>query len=94
MENTTMKEFWNEFINSRFYDDSLKKIVYLKERWDDESEYEDFNDYYANIKESCFPSAVRMTKRPFGVVVKCADGLLHIMLKAYSNGYSLVAKPA
>ena len=62
----------------------------LWERWQDEKDYEDINDYLAVIKNH-LPSAYKMSKRPFGVLCKCDDGDLHIQVKRKGNYLNLSA---
>ena len=72
----TMNEVWaqtNEHGAAKF-------IMYLWERWQDEREYEDINDYLAAVKKHV-PSAYKMTKRPFGFAAKCDDGELKVAVK-------------
>lgn len=52
------------------------KLAYLYQRWQDEKEYEDFNDYVKFMKTSIFPNIaqyftfVKGSKRPFGLVIE------------------------
>ena len=55
-------------------------ICYLWERWQDEHEYEDFNDYFKAVKE-CIPEITKMTKRPFGFKAECSDGVLTVTVR-------------
>lgn len=85
--------------------ETLKKIVNnekvgnalynLYDRWLDESEYEDINDYgkaIADIMAKEFPSydikLVQTTKRPFGVKVKMNGSTYSVWIKikgCYAN---------
>ena len=68
------KDFWETFGSNN----SLKETVAgLYFRWQDEKEYEDINDYLTTIKKT-IPEAYAITKRPFGIKVKCDDGCLKI----------------
>lgn len=52
----------------------------LYERWQDERDYEDFNDYIKRFKKS-IKEIVSGSKRPFGFVVRCSDGDLRVSVK-------------
>jgi len=52
----------------------------LYERWQDEKEYEDFNDYVETFKKH-IPETIKGLKRPFGFIVKCSDGNLKTSVK-------------
>lgn len=48
-----------------------KRFCYLAERWQDEKEYEDFNDYIVVIRSLCDQFGVvhvNTTKSPFGFI--------------------------
>lgn len=57
----------------------LELLVYLYDRWQDEKEYEDINDYLQVIKRTV-PNAYEITAEPFGFKVKCDDGILKVWL--------------
>ena len=77
----------NEKVGNAFYN--------LYDRWLDESEYEDINDYgkaIADIMAKEFPSydikLVQTTKRPFGVKVKINGSTYSVWVKikgCYAN---------
>ena len=55
-----------------FYNDVAETLEALAERWQEESGYEDFKDYLLPIKPIAKRNSaklVKMTKRPFGVIV-------------------------
>lgn len=52
-------------------------LIDLYERWEDEYEYEDLDDYLAVIKHH-IPDAYEITEEPFGIKIKCDDGILAI----------------
>ena len=56
-----------------------KDLVYLYDRWQDECEYEDINDYLQAIKKHV-PNAYEVTTEPFGFKAKCDDGILKVWL--------------
>ena len=63
----------------------------LWERWQDEKEYEDIQDYLEVIQKH-IPEAYKITKRPFGVHCKCDDGEIHVQVKREGNYLKLVGK--
>lgn len=60
-------------------DEHMDHFVYLYNRYQDEKEYEDINDYLASMKV-ILPTAFKMSKRPFGVTCRCDDGKIKIWL--------------
>lgn len=52
-------------------------IFYLYERWQDEKEYEDFQDYIDVMKER-IPEVLTGTKHQFGFIIKCDDGEIFV----------------
>lgn len=66
-------------------------LCYLWERWQDEKEYEDINDYLKAIQIR-IPGDFKMTKRPFGFVAKCDDGNIHVSVKSQGRYLKLCAK--
>ena len=79
----TAKELW-EKINK----EDAEMLCYLWERWQDEKEYEDINDYLAYAKKS-IPEAFEIHKRPFSIVCNCEDGLLRVIVKRKGNYLAL-----
>lgn len=73
---------------------TLEHFLYLYERWQDEKEYEDFNDYVTSMMQSMPKGAtlVKGTKRPFGVIINYGGKKVHISLKLRGNYASLTAK--
>ena len=63
----------------------------LWERWQDEHEYEDINDYLKHIQQT-FPEAYSITKRPFGIKCKADDGAIQITVKRSGNSIKLCGK--
>lgn len=66
-------------------------LFYLRERWQDEKEYEDINDYLEVIKK-LVPQATKIYKRPFGVLCACSDGNVKVSVKAKGNALQLCAE--
>lgn len=73
MEKTT-KELW-EKVNKT--EKIANLLIYSRERWQDEKEYEDIADYLVEIQKA-IPEAYKIYKRPFGVDCMCSDGVLNI----------------
>lgn len=64
----------------------VNSLFKLYERWLDERECEDINDYLEAVKKK-IPEAIKATKKPFGFIIKCEDGNLHASIKQ-SRGYA------
>jgi hypothetical protein len=71
----------------------------LYDRWLDESEYEDINEYGKAITNTIvkeFPTynvtLIKATKRPFGVKVKVCDVDVHVWIKIKGRYASICAK--
>lgn len=77
----TKQDFINNFKNDK---ELKKKLSYLAERWSDEKEYEDINDYLKELQKS-IPQSYRITKRPFSVFCKFDDGELQVGVKMERN---------
>lgn len=73
---------------------TLEHFYYLYERWQDEKEYEDFNDYVKGMMNYMPEGAtlIKGTKRPFGVVINYGGNKVHISLKLHRNYVKLIAK--
>ena len=89
----TTKEKLIAIINN---ENVVNTFGYLYERWQDEKEYEDINDYGITIvntinKEMPFLKAacIRTTKRPFGVKIYVDGILFHFYVKA-SKQYLII----
>lgn len=82
----TMRELWAK-VNNEHADIFFN----LWERWKDEHEYEDINEYLKHIQKS-IPEAYAITKRPFGIKVKCEDGNAHFTVKRQGNYLKLFAQ--
>lgn len=51
----------------------------LWDRWQEEQEYEDIQDYLTAIQKH-FPVACEITANPFAFVCKCDDGAIKIVI--------------
>lgn len=78
-------------------EETLVTLINLRERWEEEKDYEDFNDYVECMKNcrlikltNC--PVIGGTKRPFGVKLQCGDGVLHMFVKIVGNTYQFAAK--
>jgi len=81
----------NEAVGNTFFN--------LYDRWRDESEYEDINEYgkvLANTIAKQFPtyniSLIKATKRPFGVQIKVCEVNVHVWVKLKGRYASICAK--
>ena len=85
-----------EIINNQ----SIGSVMYnLYDRWRDESEYEDINEYGKAIVNSIrknLPhlevSFIGATKRPFGVKIQVGDKKAHIFTRIKGSYVQLCAK--
>jgi len=66
-------------------------MINLAERWEEEKEYEDIGEYMEAIEKE-LPEVSGATTDPFGVFVKCADGLLKINVYCIGDRVSLMVK--
>ena len=66
----TAEEIWK-----RVQDTQLPFLMNLYERWQDEHDYEDFNDYRAAAFERC-PGLTALWAQPFRAEYTAADGKL------------------
>jgi len=57
----------------------------LYERWGEEKEYEDFNDYIDVVKKNIV-EVYKGTKNPFTFIAKCSDGKLEFLLETAKSG--------
>lgn len=84
---TTQKQIISDMLNNR---NILRSFMYLRDRWEDEKAYEDFNDYVSamakHLPESLMATDIKGTKRPFGLKFKCGDTYVHFFLNI-KNGY-------
>jgi len=81
----------NEKVGNAFYN--------LYDRWRDESEYEDINDYgkaIFNTINGQYPdygvTLLATTKRPFGVKIQVGERKVHIFTKLRGSYLNLCAK--
>ncbi len=59
-------------------------IANIFDRWLDECEYEDFKDYRDVIKKTV-PNCIKVTSKPFQLVIACTDGQLFFKFKLNKN---------
>lgn len=88
------QEQYNEIKKVLNDEKTIRKFEYLYERWQDEKEYEDFNEY-AKVMMTFMPKdaiLVKGTKRPFGVVINYGGYNIHIALKRTTKYISLTSK--
>lgn len=78
---TTKKQFVADLTQEQ-----CDTLFTMSERWRDENEYEDINEYLLAIKKQ-IPEAFAITKRPFGVNCKADDG--NVKLDVIRNGNRL-----
>ena len=74
----------------KLYERLQNLMLTLHARWQDESKYENINDYGVNIKKYVAEIGgefVKMNKRPFGFIYKLADATYQVMVRAGSYEY-------
>ena len=69
-----------EVIWERVQDTQIPFLMSLYERWQEEHEYEDFNDYRAAAFESC-PGLTQLWERPFRAEYAAANGKLVLRIR-------------
>ena len=90
MENLLKELVNNEKIFNTFFN--------LYDRWQDESEYEDINEYGKVIALTiatefpCDVKLVQTTKRPFGVKISTTKGVFKLWIKLEGHFASLCGK--
>ena len=75
----TKQELWTK-VNKENCGQIADLIFSLYERWQEEQEYEDINDYLKAIQKR-IPEAFKIHKNPFGITAKCDDGNIRIEVK-------------
>jgi hypothetical protein len=88
----TRKERVEDFFNTM-----EKTMVSLYHRWQDESEYEDINEYgkfvHAQIVAQLGGNLVKMSKRPFGFTFEVEGAMYQITINGRQYGYKLINTP-
>ena len=79
-----------EAIWERVQDTQVPFLMSLYERWQEEREYEDFNDYRAAAFESC-PGLTQLWERPIRAVYAAADGKLVLRFRLTNEGIEVAA---
>ena len=74
----------------RVQDTHLSFLMNLYERWQDEHEYEDFNDYRAAAFESC-PGLTALWERPFRAEYAADNGKLVLRFRFTDVGIEVAA---
>lgn len=79
-----------EEICKRVQDTQIPFLMSLYERWQDEHEYEDFNEYRAAAFENC-PGLTQLWERPFRAEYTAADGKLVLRFRFTDEGIEVAA---
>ena len=79
-----------EEVWKRVQDAHLPFLMNLYERWQDEHEYEDFNDYLAAAFENC-PGLTQLWERPFRAEYAAANGKLVLRFRFTDEGIEVAA---
>jgi hypothetical protein len=75
---------------------TAQKFLNLYERWQDEKDYEDFNEYVTAMMKSMPTGAklIKGTKRPFGVFFNYGGNTVLVAIEIEKGYCQLVAKIA
>ena len=79
-----------ETIWERVQDTQIPFLMRLYDRWQEEHEYEDFNDYRAAALERC-PGLTQLWERPFRAEYAAADGKLVLRFRLTDEGIEVAA---
>ena len=79
-----------EKIWERVQDTHLPFLMKLYERWQDEHDYEEFNDYRAAAFENC-PGLTALLAQPFRAEYAAADGTLVLRFRFADDGIEVAA---
>ena len=79
-----------EQIWERVQEKQIPFLMNLYERWQDEHEYEDFNDYRAAAFENC-PGMRALWAQPFRAEYTTADGTLVLRFRLTDEGIEIAA---
>ena len=79
-----------EAIWERVRDTQVPFLMNLYERWQEEHEYEDFNDYRAAAFESC-PGLTALWGQPFRAEYAAVDGKLVLRFRLTDEGIEVAA---
>lgn len=81
-------QLWTQFNNSK----ECEHFIYLKQRYMDEYEHEDINEYLENMRQTIYPYILKVVKRPFSFIAECLDGTYQIGIKVTGRKYQLFIK--
>ena len=84
-EKLTAAEIWE-----RVRETQLSFLMRLYERWQEEHEYEDFDDYRAAAFESC-PGLTQLWERPFRAEYTASDGKLVLRFRMICSDIEVAA---
>ena len=79
-----------EAIWERVQDTQVPFLISLYERWQEEREYENFNDYRAAAFENC-PGLTQLWERPFRAEYAAANGKLVLRFRLTDEGIEVAA---
>ena len=79
-----------EEVWKRVQDTQIPFLLNLYERWQDEHDYEDFNDYRTAAFESC-PGLTALWAQPFRAEYAAADGTLVLRFRLTDEGIEVAA---
>lgn len=82
----TSHELWEQINNEH-----AGFLFMLWQRWQDEKDFEDINDYLSAIQKR-LPMAYAITKRPFGVKLKASDRDIKVDIKTQGRYAKLYVK--
>ena len=89
-QSSDFKTLSAEAIWERVQETQIPFLMNLYNRWQEEHEYEDFNDYRAAAFESC-PGLTQLWERPFRAEYAAADGKLVLRFRLTDEGIEVAA---
>jgi hypothetical protein len=78
----TQKRKMTDIIGEKKLMECVEKMGYLYERWQDEREYEDFNDYVTAFERVLGQKTLKFTKSPFVVTFIMENRKFFIRVKS------------
>lgn len=57
-------------------------------KWRYNKNEQDIESFYLSFRQY-IPTAIRATKKPFGFVIQCSDGMLHVTVQSKGDSVSI-----
>lgn len=84
-------QFLNEKVK-KFVEDNVDHFAYLKARWQDEREYEDFSDYEKNVRKLADAAGLKLVKMAKSFKMVIADGVDQFQFEFVGSAKFLVTE--